>query len=67
MLIGLAVRKNGICFYANAVVSAQHKAALGKRLSGKTCVTLKRASDPAPKLLDALITAGLKAKMMTAE
>lgn len=67
MLIGLAVRKDGIRFYANAAVLAQHKATLGKRLSGKTCVTLKHASDLEPKLLDTIVKESLKAKSIAAE
>ena len=59
--LALAVRKDGLRLYANIFVLAKHKAALGEALTGKSCVTLKRAADIDDKLLARLVTASLAA------
>ena len=63
-LIALAVRKDGLRLYANTFVLAEHKAALGKRLAGKGCVTLKRAADIDDKLLVRIVKGSLAAKAL---
>jgi len=65
--IALTVRKDGLRLYANVSVLAKYKAALGKTLTGKCCVTLKRAADIDGKLLarivkDSLAANGLREK-----
>jgi hypothetical protein len=59
--IALAVRKDGLRLYANIHVLAKHQSALGKKLTGKSCVTLKRAADLDDKLLARIVQGSLAA------
>jgi hypothetical protein len=45
--------------YANVHTLAQYKAALGRILTGKSCVTLKRAADIDDKLLKKIVAGSL--------
>ena len=63
-LIGLTVRKDGLRLYANIYALAEHKAALGKKHTGKSCVTLKRAADLDDTLLDKIVRGSLAASAM---
>ena len=66
-LIALTVRKDGLRLYANVGELAKHKAALGKSLTGKSCVTLKRASDIDDKLLDRIVRGSFEAEAISRE
>jgi hypothetical protein len=63
-LVALTVRKDGLRLYANTFELAKHKAALGKTLTGKSCVTLRRASDIHDKLLSKIVKGSLAAKAL---
>ena len=63
-LVALTVRKDGLRLYANTVELAKHKAALGRKLTGKSCVTLKRAADIDDKLLSQIVKGSLANKAL---
>jgi len=66
-LIGMAVRKDGLRLYANVRELKKHTEALGKKLTGKSCVTLKRSDDLADDLLAQIVTGSLAAPSMAVE
>ena len=66
-LVALTVRKDGLRLYANIHVLAKNKTALGKSLTGKSCVTFKRASDIDDKLLARIVRGSLAAKALCEE
>jgi hypothetical protein len=59
-LVGLAIRADGLRYYANPGVLAKHRTKLGKMLKGKCCVTLKHANELDEVLLRRITTASLK-------
>lgn len=65
--LAFAVRKDGLRLYGNVGVLARHKAALGRRLTGKSCVTLKRADELDEALLRTIVRESLAADRITAE
>ncbi len=66
-LIGLAVRKDGLRLYASVRELKNHTEALGKKLTGKSCVTLKRGDDLDDELLTQIVEGSLAAPAMAVE
>jgi hypothetical protein len=65
-LVGMAIRADGLRYYANPGELAKHKTRLGKMLKGKCCVTLKRADDIDESLLRRITKASLTKPRMAA-
>jgi uncharacterized protein YdhG (YjbR/CyaY superfamily) len=66
-LIGMAVRKDGLRLYASVRELKNHTEALGKKLTGKSCVTLKRSDDLTDDLLVPIVTGSLSAPSIAVE
>lgn len=63
-LLAFTVRKDGLRMYANVRELAKHKEALGRKLTGKSCVTLKKVTEIDDELLTTIVKSSLAARAM---
>jgi hypothetical protein len=63
-LVALAVRKDGLRLYANVAVVAAQAAALGRKRTGKSCISLRRAADIDDDLLTSIVDGSLQSPAM---
>jgi hypothetical protein len=62
-LVCMTIRADGLRFYASPPVLAKQKAKLGKHLTGKSCVTLKRSAELDDALLTRIVEGSLAANL----